>query len=145
MRNRASHDVIERIRARHLVDPGRFPIRTPLIPIIYLLPFPRYGGLKHDRKRFRPLYCKVNYGLPCTVWSVVVDHVASPVTMITNPRTLLYRNGQWAGLGSQSTMVDSTAVLSFRGAWPVYGDRNCAAVIQTRTASPDDDDIAFLA
>ena len=32
----------------------RFPIRPPLTPIVHLLPFPRYGELKIDRKQSRP-------------------------------------------------------------------------------------------
>ena len=32
----------------------RFAIRPPLTPIVHLLPFPRYGELKIDRKQFRP-------------------------------------------------------------------------------------------
>ena len=32
----------------------RFPIRSPLRPIVHLLPFVRYRAFKFDRKRFRP-------------------------------------------------------------------------------------------
>ena len=32
----------------------RFPIRSPLRPIVHLSPFPRYGGSKFDRKRLGP-------------------------------------------------------------------------------------------
>ena len=32
----------------------RFAIRPPLTSIVHLLPFPRYGELKIDRKQFRP-------------------------------------------------------------------------------------------
>jgi hypothetical protein len=55
---------------------------------------------------------------------------ASAVTMQLLARTLLCRNGQWACLGLLRTMADSATLLSFRGAWPFYGDRKCAAVIR---------------
>ena len=51
---RPLYDVTDGIRLHHSTERPRVGIRSAATPIVRLSPFPRYGGLKFDRKWFGP-------------------------------------------------------------------------------------------